>query len=216
MSGVDPISTTAADATGCPLDDGARQTEPMTEVESDAAAANQVGDAVEVDTDVDASPNPRPRRKIDVGLLVVSLIIAAALILIVWGMSFAVTGDDGIDRPDGVESVSPVENAVQVLHQDEVVVDLADGYEGVLIIDGIEIAVDRPGSADDQPGTQQLSDPTRTRFDPGNNVLSFRPAPGAPITEFVQGRHSVTLIYWEIQQGRGVEDKAYRWSFDVI
>ncbi len=89
------------------------------------------------------SPPPRP----DIGLLLASLVIACGGVLIVWGMTDALTGDDGIDRPAAIESVSPVENAVQVLQQEGVAVDFEYGYEARLFIDGRRTAdhAARPG-----------------------------------------------------------------------
>ena len=58
-------------------------------------------------------------------------------------MVTALTGDDGVDRPDAIESLSPVENAVQVLQQEGIVVDFQYGYEAGLSIDGTEIPVTR-------------------------------------------------------------------------
>lgn len=160
----------------------------------------------------------RPGRRIDRGLLLACMAIAAGFVLIVWGLSTAVTGDEGVDRPEEIEALSPVEKAVQVLQQESIIVDLAPGFEGVLIIDGIEIEVDRPDRLDDElePGEQRLTDPTRVRFDPGTNVLSFRPVEGAPIEELEAGRHSATVIFWRIEDGRGVDDQRYRWEFDVV
>lgn len=157
-------------------------------------------------------------RNIDKGLLAACFVIAAGLVLIVWGVSTALTGTEGVDRPDEIENLSPVENAVQVLQQESVFVDLAPGYEGVLVIDGIELGIDRPDRVDDdlEPGEQQLTDPTRARYDPGSNTLTFRPAEGAPIESWTVGRHEVVVVYWLIEDGRGVDDQRYRWSFDVV
>lgn len=188
----------------------------------DAGHTVQVTDS---STDLDVAeetlsePAPGGRfRNVDKGLLAACFVIAAGLVLIVWGVSSALTGTEGVDRPAEIENLSPVENAVQVLQQESVFVDLAPGYEGVLVVDGIEIAIDRPDQVDDdlEPGEQQLTDPTRTRYDPGSNTLTFRPAEGAPIESWTVGRHDVVVVYWLIEDGRGVDDQRYRWSFDVV
>lgn len=160
----------------------------------------------------------RRRKPIDKGLLIACLVIAGGLALIVWGMSSALTGSDGIDRPAEIEEISPVENALQVLQQGNVMVDLEFGYEAVLVIDGIELQTSRLGEvrADIEPGQQQTTDPTTAVFDPGNARISFQPSPGAPIEEFTEGRHNAQVIYWLIEEGRENGAQSYRWSFDVI
>ena len=55
---------------------------------------------------VDARGPAARRRRPDLGLLIASLVIACGGVLIVWGMTDALTGDDGVDRPAAIESVS--------------------------------------------------------------------------------------------------------------
>jgi len=162
----------------------------------------------------------RPRRRIDRGLLIASLMIAVGIILVVYGVTTALTGSDGIDRPDAIESVQPVENAVQVLQQERVVVDLQPGYEARLVIDGIELPTTVIGQTDvdpaDQPEPgQQVDLPTTAVFDPGNNVVSFQPVEGALIESFDQGTHEVQVIYWKIESGPE-QALSYRWEFEVV
>jgi hypothetical protein len=159
-----------------------------------------------------------PRKRVDKGLLAACFVIAAGLALIAWGVGSALTGTDGIDRPDEIEEISPVENAIQVLQQGNIMVDLEFGYEAVLVIDGIELETSRLGEVRDdiEPGQQQTTDPTTAVFDPGNARISFQPSEGAPIEEFTEGRHNAQVIYWRIEDGRENGARSYRWSFDVI
>jgi hypothetical protein len=154
------------------------------------------------------------RRGPDRGLLIASLVIAAGLALIVWGFFSAITGDEGITRPAEIESVSPVENAVQVLQQEGIAVDLEFGYEAVLILDGIELETTNIGEVEAEPG-QLLAFPPTAIFDPGNSVISFTPSDNAEITELVQGRHQVRLLYWLAEEGRN-NASSYSWSFEVV
>lgn len=160
-----------------------------------------------------AAPTPR-RRRVDRGLLIASFVIAAGIALIVWGFFTAITGDEGIDRPDAIESISPVENAVQVLQQEGIAVDLEFGYEAVLIIDGIELETANIGELEAEPG-QLLTLPPTAIFDPGNAIISFTPAEDAVITEFAQGRHDARVLFWKIEEGRG-NASSYNWSFEVV
>jgi hypothetical protein len=161
----------------------------------------------------DASASGRPGRRLDRGLLIASLAIAVGLLLIIFGFTTALTGDDGIDRPEAIESV-------QVLQQERVVVDLQAGYEARLVIDGIELPTTVIGQSDvdpfEQPAPgQQVDLPTTAVFDPGNAVISFQPVEGAPIESFTEGLHEVQVIFWKIEDGPE-QALSYRWEFNVI
>lgn len=164
-------------------------------------------------------PEPRVRRRFDKGLIAACFVIACGILLIGWGMTAAITGSDGIDRPDEIESISPVENAQQAFQQEQVVVDLEFGYEAVLVIDGIELPTERIGefSGDLNPDNagEQVSTPPTAIFDPGNSIISFRPTDGAPIESFDEGRHQAQVIFWNTDEGRN-SARSYRWSFEVV
>jgi hypothetical protein len=166
------------------------------------------------------TPTGRPKRRLDRGLLLASLAIAVGLVLVVFALTTALTGDDGIERPEAIESVQPVENAVQVLQQERVVVDLLPGYEARLVIDGIELPTTAIGQSDVDPFErtapgQQIDLPTTAVFDPGNAVISFQPVEGALIESFSQGIHEVRVIYWRIEEGPE-QALSYRWEFNVV
>ncbi len=197
-----------------------RATEPDAAVD-DLAPAN-----ADVDERPDAQPGPaetttgRTRKRIDRGLLMASLVIAFGLVLVIFGLTTALTGNDGIDRPEAIESVQPVENAVQVLQQERVIVDLQPGYEARLVIDGIELPTTIIGQSDvdpfEQPDPgQQVDLPTTAVFDPGNAVISFQPVEGALIESFTEGLHEVRVIYWRIEDGPE-QARSYRWEFNVV
>jgi hypothetical protein len=162
-----------------------------------------------------------PRRRLDRGLLLASFVIACGVVLIVYGFLAAVTGDDGIDRPEAIESIQPVENAVQVLRQERIVVDLQFGYEARLEVDGIELPTTVIGQSDVDPARQtappgqQVDLPPTAIFDPGNAVISFQPVEGAPVESFSQGRHEARVVFWRIQDGPDTA-RSYSWSFDVV
>jgi len=156
----------------------------------------------------------RGRRRVDRGLLIASLVIAGGVVLIVWGFVTARTGDDGIDRPDAIEELSPVENAVQVLQQETVRVDLQFGYEGVLVIDGIELPTTVLNEIETEPGAQIDLPPTAI-IDVATGVITFQPSDGALIEEFTEGRHDAELIYWKTADGRD-SARSYRWHFTVV
>jgi hypothetical protein len=167
-----------------------------------------------------ADVEPRPKRRFDRGLFIASLVIACGLALIIFGLTSALTGTDGVDRPEAIESVQPVENAVQVLRQDQIIVDLVAGYEARLVVDGVEIPTTVIGQSDVDPNVQaqpgqQIDVPTTAVFDPGNAVISFQPVEGAVIETFTQGTHEATVYFWKIQEGPD-QASSYSWTFEVI
>lgn len=177
------------------------------------------GDDLDVPVESDA-PTVRPKRRLDRGLLIASLVIACGLALVVFGLTTALTGDDGIDRPKAIESVQPVENAVQVLQQERVIVDLLPGYQARLIVDGVELPTTAIGQSDVDPSVQaqpgqQVDLPTTAVFDPGNAVISFQPVEGALIESFTQGIHEARVIFWRIEDGPE-QALSYRWEFNVV
>ena len=183
----------------------------MTDI--DATDADQA-DAGSPAGDVEHTSPAPPRWRLDRGLLTSSFVIAAGLALIIWGFFTAITGDEGLERPLAIESISPVENAVQVLQQERIAVDLEFGHEAVLIVDDIELETTNIGEIEAQPG-EQIALPPTAIFDPGNAVISFVPNDNAAITELTQGRHVVSVVYWRLDEGRE-NAKSYSWSFVVV
>jgi hypothetical protein len=165
----------------------------------------------------DDSERTRERRPVDRTLLLVSLAIAVGLVLVVRGLVIGVTGDERSNLPSLVESVDPAVEAVQVLRQTRVFVDLATGYTGVLVIDGLEIEtinVDQFSERRAEPG-QQVDLPPVTIFESGNSTLSFAPGDGAPIESFTNGEHQAQVIYWSVDEGRQ-RSRSFTWTFNVV
>ena len=203
MSDTDLDPGDAMDATAPTVSEN----EPTTDLEIEPVADDE-----SPDTDTG-------RRKPDWGLIIACLVIAGGLVAIAWGVSSAITGSDGINRPDAIEDLSPVENAQQTFQQEQIMVDLQFGYEAVLVVDGIELPTARigPPSGDlstDNAGVQVSAPPTAV-FDPGNSIITFRPSEKALIERYSEGRHSVQVIFWKIEEGRQ-NARSYRWSFDVV
>ena len=166
---------------------------------------------------VDAAPEAgHRRRRIDLKLLAASLAIAIGLVLIGIALLRAEFGPQR-DLPTAIEGISPVPDAVQVLTQTQVIVDLIDGYEGRLVIDGEQldtIRLDEIGSANAEPGTQ-VEVPPGVIFEPGNATLTFTPGEGAPVERFEPGLHDATVFFWRIEEGPGAA-RSFTWTFEAI
>ena len=156
-------------------------------------------------------------------VLICSMVIAAGIVLVIIGFRSSVTGRKALLLPPTIESIDPVRGAVRVPAQTRVFVDLLSGYTGVLVIDGIELkTVDPNDLATNDGGTapavvpgQQVSLPPTTIYERGNATLTFVPTEGAPIEEFEQGSHTVTVIYWKVLESRA-KSLSYTWTFSVF
>jgi len=156
-------------------------------------------------------------------VLICSMVIAAGIVLVIIGFRSSVTGRKALLLPPTIESIDPVRGAVRVPAQTRVFVDLLAGYTGVLVIDGIELkTVDPNDLSTNEGGTapavvpgQQVSLPPTTIYERGNATLTFVPTEGAPIEEFEQGSHTVTVIYWKVLESRA-RSLSYTWTFSVF
>ena len=112
-------------------------------------------------------------RRPNLKLLLASFVIALCIVAIGFALSLAVTGNEGAHLPKYIERIEPVAGATQTPAQASVPVDLVAGYEGVLVIDGLELATVNLGELRDQttPG-QQVTLPPTTVYEPGNATLT--------------------------------------------
>jgi hypothetical protein len=167
---------------------------------------------------VDDQSEPPQRKRIDKWTLALSLVIAIGLVIVGRGLAVSLTGDARAKLPDTIENIEPYPEAVQVLSQSRVFVDLETGYTGVLVIDGVELPTINIDDVDQQfeaePG-QQIELPATTIFEPGNYTLTFVPSDDALVKKFDTGLHQAQVIYWKIIEGRQ-HPLSYRWSFNVI
>lgn len=130
-------------------------------------------------------------------LVALALVVAGAALF--FGVRATDTGDDDVvvrARPDVVEHVYP-SNGDQVLRQTEIGIDLAPGYEGMLIVNG-------------QPIPEE-----ELRLVPEQNQVFFLPGEGTAIEELPAGRSCVTALVWKSQTGRGVQDQTFSWCFEA-
>lgn len=186
-------------------------------VAPDSATDGAPDSPVDESTDEPAETAGVDRRRVDKTLVLVIVLLGVGAFMVVRGLLVGITGDERADLPPLIESLEPVPEAVQVLSQSSVFVDLATGYTGVLVIDGVELEtvnLDEIGQVDAEPG-QQIDLPPVTIYEPGNATLTFTPNAGAAITQFTEGRHSAEVIYWRIEDGRQ-RARTFSWTFDVV
>ncbi|HQV56637.1 MAG TPA: hypothetical protein PKV27_01405 [Ilumatobacteraceae bacterium] len=153
-------------------------------------------------------------KHVNVGLIVASLIIAVGLTLVVWGLNSADTSQ-AKTLPANIESIDPVRSAVGVPAQTRVFVDLAAGYTGVLIVDGVELPVVNIDSIGKPKAGEQVVLPPETIYEPGNATLTYTPTAGAPIEKFAEGQHTATVIYWKVTESRA-QASTFTWTFQVF
>jgi hypothetical protein len=187
--------------------------------EANTAAENEAKTRADDEVDQAANEDPQASRKrFDKTTLALSLLIAIGLVLVGRGLAVSLTGDARAKLPDTIEEVDPYPEAVQVLSQTRVFVDLDAGYTGVLVIDGVELPTISIEDVDQQfeaePG-QQIDLPATTIFEPGNYTLTFTPSDDALVKKFDTGLHRAQVIYWKIIESRQ-RPLSYSWTFSVI
>lgn len=176
-----------------------------------------VTDSSEPDPALPAVPGGTRRRVLTVERVVISAGVAIGLLFVVLGLRAGTTGRDVFRYPDAIVDISPAPNDRQVLAQTEIVVDLADGYEAVMVLDGIELPVTRLEDVAGQvaePG-QQVELPPTAIYDQGNSLIRFAPREGAAVERYRVGVHDVKVIFWKIELGRNAA-RSYSWSFEVL
>jgi hypothetical protein len=129
------------------------------------------------------------------------IVLAMAVTL----FALAIQGfDDGGDDPvlqggDAavVEALLPRRNA-QVPQQTNVGIDLVVGWEGTLIVDGVEIP------------------PDELQVTPEIGLIEFTPGEGKAVEALDAGQNCVSALIWRSEDGRGVDDRTVPWCFDVV
>ena len=161
--------------------------------------------------------SPVPRIKFKLETLLVSAGIALGVVLIIMGVNAATTGREALGYPDAIINVSPAPNDRQVFSTTEISVDLEDGYQARLTIDGLDIPttnLEDIAGLTAEPG-QQVEIPPTAIYDQGNSLVRFQPTGGAVLEEYDTGVHNVTVTYWRIVDGEATA-RSYSWKFEVL
>ncbi len=99
-------------------------------------------------------------------------------------------------RRDVVEHLLPPDGS-EILRQAELGADLAPGFEGVLVVNEVEIPADQ------------------LRLVPEQNQVFFTPGEGKVIEELAAGRNCIVVVAWRSSVGRGPDDERTRWCVDA-
>jgi len=128
-----------------------------------------------------------------------ALLVVVALAGIVVAVMAASTGGDRTSEvlPESVERLIPASGA-EILAQSTVGIDVAEGYDAYLIVEGKEI----------REGTDGLVRQT------GTGLVQFTPGEGRPVTGLPSGRNCMTAMVWKSTEGPKTA-KPVNWCFDV-
>jgi hypothetical protein len=150
-----------------------------------------------VSTPSDVLPRRRPRdiaRK-----LIITLIIVGALVGLFYTGRWAVTGPDSTSGslPDSVERLIPASGS-EVLRQSQVGLDVADGFDAYLVVNGVEIRTAEDGLIKDL----------------GTGLILFQPGPETPVEALNQGTNSVIAFVFDQTDGPTVAQPV-SWRFEA-
>jgi hypothetical protein len=147
-------------------------------------------------------PVRRPRMSDTRFRLLIAVMVATAGVALYAGVRATDTGgEDPVTisgRPDVVEHLVPGAGD-EVIRQAELGVDLAPGYDGTLLVNGVEIP------------TEEL------RRVPEQNQVFFTPGEGKVVEKLNAGPNCATAIVWKASAGRGTaDDQTFSWCFDAL
>jgi hypothetical protein len=131
-----------------------------------------------------------------------ALMLALAIAAFVGAyFTFTETGEDPVLSSGGqdefVEALIPARDS-QVPQQSRVGIDLATGWTGVLVVNGVEVP------EDELDVTPELG------------MVEFTPAEGRAVEQLEGGRNCVTAIVWPLSEGRTEGAENVQWCFEVV
>lgn len=133
----------------------------------------------------------------------IGAVIVLAIAITLFGLairSFDGGGDDPVlsDSDSAVvENLIPRRDA-QVPQQSNVGIDLVTGWDGVLIVNGVNIPEDQ------------------LQVTPEIGLIEFTPGEGKAVEALETGQNCVSAVVWRLADGRGVADRTIPWCFDVV
>lgn len=143
----------------------------------------------------------------------IAALLLLAVFILVKGTQRAETGLDVMDSDPVIVTQTPLPGSI-VLYQTELGVELALGYDGNLVVNGIAVPDDQLLGAVD---ASTLTPEQIARFGVrpnGRNRIFFDPGPGKVIDELPQGANTVTVYYHRDRQPE-VDTGSVTWTFTV-
>lgn len=141
----------------------------------------------------------RTRVSRPVQMAIVTVLILGALAGIFFTGRMAVTGFDSSSEnlPDSVDRLIPG-SGQQVLRQSQVGIDVADGYDAWLQINGVEVRGAEEGLIKDT----------------GTGLVQFQPGPGRIIETLNPGQNCVIAFVWDQIEGEATAQPV-SWCFEA-
>jgi hypothetical protein len=144
---------------------------------------------------------------------VIAVLLAGAVAVLAIGGRDADTDGVTTDRDPAIVSQFPMPGAT-ALRQTEIGATLRPGYDGRLVINGVEIPEDQMMGAID-PASVTPEELRRFGIRPNNrNTVFFNPGPGKVITELPNGEVSVSVRYFKDRQDQ-TRGRTVSWTFQV-
>lgn len=139
--------------------------------------------------------------KVKLALGALGLVMAVLVVVVYQG---AVTGPDqtSFSKPTYVERLIPASGS-EVLRQSTVGVDLAEGYDAFLVINGVSIQ--NVADEDDDDGLRKA---------PTLGTVEYVPGPGRRIRSLESPEQCVSAWVWRILDGPDTAEQIY-WCFEV-
>jgi hypothetical protein len=128
-------------------------------------------------------------------ILLVAVLAVAALVV---AAQLAQTGDDGAGTAvsgEDVERLIPGPGS-EILAQEAVGIDLATGYDAVLVLNGVEIPEDQLNRRN------------------GLNEILYRPPEEGAAVDYEAGENCLVALVWALDESRS-EARPVSWCFNV-
>jgi len=146
-------------------------------------------------SDAQAQAGPVTRRVVTPRRLLISIALAACVVMFGWAFSQARTTPRVIYRDSAIVAVYPDVGDLD-LRQMRIGVQINPAWTGVLQVDGTEIPEDQVERV------------------PGLNQIFYTPGPGKITGALAPGQHCATAVVWQITASRD-QSHPYSWCFNV-
>lgn len=132
------------------------------------------------------------------------VLLVAMIAIVVYVYDNSVTGPDqaSLSKPEYVERLIPA-SGTEVLRQSTIGVDLKEGYDAYLVVNGVTI--DNVANEDDDDGLRKA---------PSLGTVEYVPGPGHRIKELQSPRQCVDAWVWKKLDGPTTATQV-NWCFEV-